>query len=287
GKPDSYLVDNVMTDIVVALQMEKGSALKLDFDLMNRASRDLLLNHDSNRAKDKFLKLGVTIDDKVDVFVMDVTMYERKEEREEVHYIRNLKSRIKRHVDRHLVDGNSSVWFDSKLVFLIEEKSQKHLLDITTQVKKVMRQFFSFVDFHIGVSSFASIDLHYLYKEAIYAIKFGKENDKNLTIFNELGLLQLFTDLDHTYYLEKYYKQTLETLLELEKERQKELLVTLDSFVDHNLNYKDTAKHLFVHPNTVRYRIKQIEETYNEENILEDPEKRLSIQLALKLMKII
>lgn len=287
GRPDSLLIDKVLKDIVVALQMEKRSTQELDFDLMNSASRDLLVDYNPNRANDQFQKLGISIEDKVDLFVMDVSMDRKRENQEDVYYIKNLKSRIKRNVDRYLVVGNSSVWFENTLVFLIDEKSQKHIVDITKQIEKIMEQFFSFVDVHIGVSSFASIDLHSLYKEAMYAINIGKENNKRVTTFNELGLLQLFTDLNRTYYLERYYKEVLQPLLNLEQDRKNELLITLNSFIDHNLNYKDTASDLFVHPNTIRYRMKQIEEIYNKENILENSEHRFSIQMALKLMKLI
>lgn len=40
----------------------------------------------------------------------------------------------------------------------------------------------------------------------------------------------------------------------------KDLLDTADSFLDHANSVEATARHLFVHPNTVRYRIKRIDE---------------------------
>lgn len=53
-------------------------------------------------------------------------------------------------------------------------------------------------------------------------------------------------------------------------------------YLDSNLNYSLTAKELFVHVNTVRKRINEIESKIDFQ--LDDPVDRMKLQLILKLI---
>lgn len=62
------------------------------------------------------------------------------------------------------------------------------------------------------------------------------------------------------------------------------MLTTLRMFLDCNLNFKGTADALYIHPNTVRYRIEQIKDIYNDEDIFTNPDKRFNIHFSLRLI---
>jgi purine catabolism regulator len=68
----------------------------------------------------------------------------------------------------------------------------------------------------------------------------------------------------------------------LQEENSKELIETLKVYLESNLNYKQAANKLFIHNNTVRYRINKIEELCNID--LNDYIERLKIEILLRFL---
>jgi DNA-binding PucR family transcriptional regulator len=62
-------------------------------------------------------------------------------------------------------------------------------------------------------------------------------------------------------------------------------MLTLEAFYYHNGDINQTAEQLYIHPNTLRKRLKKLETILNVDfNQLED---MLKIFVALKIMKIL
>ncbi|MGI6684473.1 MAG: PucR family transcriptional regulator [Bacillota bacterium] len=57
-----------------------------------------------------------------------------------------------------------------------------------------------------------------------------------------------------------FCRNTLEPLLDYDSKNESSLLPTLTELVNSNFNLKETAKNLFIHVNTLYYRIKRIEQ---------------------------
>ena len=64
-------------------------------------------------------------------------------------------------------------------------------------------------------------------------------------------------------------------------DENKELIETLKVYLDCKMNYSHTAKNLYIHINTVRKRIEQINDQIQID--LEDPLNRLKLEVLLKL----
>ena len=62
-----------------------------------------------------------------------------------------------------------------------------------------------------------------------------------------------------------------------------ESLVTLESYFEHNGNMTQTAEALFIHRNTLIYRLERIAEIADLD--LDKPETRLAVQLALHISR--
>jgi hypothetical protein len=76
----------------------------------------------------------------------------------------------------------------------------------------------------------------------------------------------------------------LEPLDRLTPSARQKLTETLDAWLDNACNTGDTARALHVHMQTLRYRLRQLEEVFGADS-LKDGERRLELQLALKVRR--
>lgn len=100
-------------------------------------------------------------------------------------------------------------------------------------------------------------DLAKSYKEAQVALDVGKifENGKNVNSYENLGIGRLIYQLPTTLcemFLQEVFK--LDSLESLDRET----LATIQSFFENNLNVSETSRKLFVHRNTLVYRLEKI-----------------------------
>ena len=111
----------------------------------------------------------------------------------------------------------------------------------------------------IGISSTVDNikDLARAYKEAQVALDVGKvfETEKNIVSYENLGIgrliYQLPTTLCEMFLQEVFKKGSLESL-------DRETLMTIQCFFENNLNVSETSRKLFVHRNTLVYRLEKI-----------------------------
>src|SRR4051794_28902692 len=78
--------------------------------------------------------------------------------------------------------------------------------------------------------------------------------------------------------------RALEPLDRLSPATKQKLTETLACWLEHACNTGETARSLHVHMQTLRYRLRQLEEIFGEE-CLGDGDKRLELQLALKVRR--
>lgn len=101
-------------------------------------------------------------------------------------------------------------------------------------------------------------DIAHSYSEARLAIEIGRvfEADKYILSYGELGIgrliYQLPSKLCELFLNEIFQKEGLEALDE-------ETMQTIDKFFENNLNVSETSRQLFVHRNTLVYRLDKIE----------------------------
>ncbi len=111
----------------------------------------------------------------------------------------------------------------------------------------------------VGISSIVENlkDLARAYKEARISLEVGKVFDieKPIMSYENLGIgrliYQLPTTLCEIFLGEVFKKGSLESL-------DRETLMTVQSFFENNLNVSETSRKLFVHRNTLVYRLEKI-----------------------------
>jgi len=99
--------------------------------------------------------------------------------------------------------------------------------------------------------------------------------------YEELGLYRLLAGLRDREELRRFYAETLGALARYDHEHNTELVHTLEVFFEENANASQTSRALYVHRNTLNYRLQRIVEITGLD--LNDAEARLTLQLALKV----
>ena len=136
---------------------------------------------------------------------------------------------------------------DSKEIY----KIAKSIEDNLTQALKIK------VTIGIGTVVGNIRDLARAYKEAGVAIDVGKvfENEKTIINYENLGIgrliYQLPTVMCGMFLQEVFKKNPIDAL-------DQETLFTINKFFENNLNVSETARKLFVHRNTLVYRLEKI-----------------------------
>jgi carbohydrate diacid regulator len=136
----------------------------------------------------------------------------------------------------------------------------------------------------VGISSIVDNlkDLARAYKEARIALEVGKVFDieKPVMSYEKLGIgrliYQLPTTLCEIFLGEVFKKGSLESL-------DRETLMTVQSFFENNLNVSETSRKLFVHRNTLVYRLEKIRKVTGLD--LREFEHAVTFKVALMVKK--
>ena len=136
----------------------------------------------------------------------------------------------------------------------------------------------------VGISSIVDSlkDLARAYKEARIALEVGKVFDieKPVMSYKKLGIgrliYQLPTTLCEIFLGEVFKKGSLESL-------DRETLMTVQSFFENNLNVSETSRKLFVHRNTLVYRLEKIRKVTGLD--LREFEHAVTFKVALMVKK--
>ncbi len=124
-------------------------------------------------------------------------------------------------------------------------------------VDTLSSEFYTKTTIGIGSAVVGVKDLARSFKEAQVAIEVGKvfDNEETIICYENLGvarlIYQLPTTLCETFLKEVFKAGSIESL-------DHETLFTIHKFFENNLNVSETSRRLFVHRNTLVYRLEKI-----------------------------
>ena len=156
------------------------------------------------------------------------------------------------------------------------EKVANSIVDTTST------EFFQKVIVGIGTIAENIKDLARSFKEAQVAIEVGKvfDTEKRIINYENLGIgrlvYQLPTTLCEMFLQEVFKKGSLESL-------DHETLMTIQAFFENNLNVSETSRKLFVHRNTLVYRLEKIRKLTGLD--LREFEHAITFKVALMVKK--
>lgn len=135
----------------------------------------------------------------------------------------------------------------------------------------------------VGISSEAK-DLSNLSKQhqEAYTASLGKQI---YTFFDDLGIGKYLNCLAHDTSSSSLCKTTIVALKNYDQQNDGNLLNTIEAYFAHDMSRTATAEALFIHPETLRYRLKQVEEITGVSPYTSDGIFKLMLAISVSKLK--
>lgn len=182
-------------------------------------------------------------------------------------------------------DTDRALLFDGDLVWIMTQSKRLQGFDIERIAP--LNQKLKEQNLYAGLSRRCpSMDhLHDSYKQAVCSLeKCIYDQDVSLRIlpYIDTWLDDLLGEICTVVDLKKYCTPQLKVLEKYDKENNSDLLKTLTCYYDHNQSVKETAEYMFLHRNTVKYRLNKCEEIL--ETDLNNMSRNIGIYFSLKVL---
>jgi len=119
-------------------------------------------------------------------------------------------------------------------------------------------------------------------EQAVYALTQGNPLSGTLTAYQDIAISHLFQNLDPSFHLNMFCDKAVFRLRDYDRTNESEYLRTLEVFLEQERRLMDTAKALYIHRNTLIYRIERIQKLTGMD--LDDPDVRLRILLSCRIL---
>ncbi|RED58057.1 PucR family transcriptional regulator [Cohnella lupini] len=123
------------------------------------------------------------------------------------------------------------------------------------------------------------------YQEALQALSLFSCYGKPVLFYEELGVFQLLLGLNDGTTLQTFIRHYLGPLIDHDKTKGSELLLTLKVYLDHEGSKQIAAQKLFIVRQSLYYRLEKMAELLGEDFL--SAENRISIQVALRAYQLL
>ena len=131
------------------------------------------------------------------------------------------------------------------------------------------------------------VDLYRAGNEARLAVNVGEAEGHSLLAFEDTGAYRLLLPAmsEDPGELQRFYSETIEPLAAYDEQYETELLTTIEAYLENDGNVAATAKQLFTHRHTIRYRLDRARELCGHD--VSSTEGREKLGLGLKAMRLL
>ena len=136
---------------------------------------------------------------------------------------------------------------------------------------------------YVGVGSavYDVNSVHNSYERAAFAVKKAMEKNEPITRFDDLGIDKILYSISDKLIVEETINKYLGPVIEYDEKHNSNLKETLLCYLSHNGSVAAVADEMFIHKNTIVYRMGKIRELLSAD--LDDGEERLYLYLACLL----
>lgn len=178
------------------------------------------------------------------------------------------------------------------LIFIAEANKQVKKVTITSRshhliehIGKCYPETKCYITF--GRKCVQSADYYKSYNEASKALDYLKHSasESQVLSFDSLGIIGLVSLPEDVDQMLSFAELLLKPLIEYEEHTPSmQLIQTLDCFLKNDCQFKKTSSDLYVHANTLRYRIEKVQEICQFD--LNDADVKFKLYLALKIFNL-
>ena len=212
---------------------------------------------------------------------------------EDPYYLYEIKERIMKKIHSLMKNEISREYilfsYDNNIVLLINYSSESEIVKDDIQlIQKELTERIDRFYFNIGAGTFITEvqQISESYQQALYVLDFLEATERKNVIYyyKQLGIMRLLWQINQEE-LKEYTTEYLAKLIEYDKGNSTEWLDTLGVFLEEGGSIQQAAKKLYIHPNTMSYRVKRIKEILGID--LQKQEVQLNLLAAYKICKYI
>jgi sugar diacid utilization regulator len=121
-------------------------------------------------------------------------------------------------------------------------------------------------------------------REAHLALNVGEAEGRSPIAFEDTGAYRLLLGTTSEE-LRNFYSETVEPLVVYDEQYETDLVATVEAYLDSDANVPATAKKMFTHRHTIRYRLERIRDLSGHEATATEGRERLG--LGIKAMRVL
>ncbi len=164
-----------------------------------------------------------------------------------------------------------------------EEMLREFIAGIRRFTEKKLRKE-EHVCFGVGKLTKSIRCLYKSYHQAVSIVQLQEDQklSPSLYFYSDLGIYKLLLGIEDREIMEEYYEKTLEPLALYDEKNDADLTAVLDCYLRNNGSVKETADELFVHRNTINYKLNKIEDLLGTDLSLLNTRLQLAVGLMLR-----
>lgn len=182
----------------------------------------------------------------------------------------------------------SAMSYKSGILIILSYKESPSI-DIEEKVNYIIEKLKDyFEDCTVGISNHNHniLNMGTAIREAMTATISRALKASDIIHYSDLGIIKLLMIFNGHEELDSFYKDIIVPIKEFDqKNKGASLLQTIESFFDNGKDYKRTAQSMFLHENTVRYRISKALELVSKKDTNVDLMEDLSIGIKIHKLK--
>lgn len=204
----------------------------------------------------------------------------------------NYQNQIKHLVERVLESYSKkclSMWKGNNLIFIVPVEplhENEQVGTIAHNIRDRIESQMSGLSVRMGLGGFyEGIDkLKKSYAEAQLALKLSKDNGgRTYVLYRNAGIYKFLNKLNDKKAMIDFYEETLGVLIRYDEEKNTEFTETLRVYLEEGENTSNVIQRLYIHRNTLQYRLRRIEEILQQS--LKNSEEKINLQIAFKIQK--
>jgi len=194
----------------------------------------------------------------------------------------SLESRMKHYFSKFSVFAN-----DDELIMVMADMTAEEQREFVEKTKEGLKMMLiSEEKMSIGVGRMTK-SVRCLYKSynqarAIQKLHMSGKISQDEIFYSDLGIYRLLMGIEDLEIIKEYYYCTIGPLVDYDKANDSDLCYVLSKYLKNDGSVKDTAEELFVHRNTINYKLGKISQILDMDISSMNARVELTIALTLK-----